>query len=107
MADNFTMDDQGTQPQPGTSPSQPGIPPSQPGMPQSPPQPTPFPQMVLGAVEAHFVAEHTRAVANVNNYLQNPAGIGEHPDIVEECIVLFEKLSHAEGALESIRKSIP
>jgi len=65
-----------------------------------------FPQILLGAVEAHFVAKHSRAVANLNNYLQHTVGIGEHPDIVAECAKLFEDLSAAEGALESIRKTL-
>ena len=63
-----------------------------------------FPQILLGAVEAHFVAKHSRAVENLNNYLQHTVGICEHPDIVAECAKLFEDLSAAEGALESIRK---
>lgn len=65
-----------------------------------------FPEVLLGAVEAHFVAKHSKAVANLNNYLQNTAAIGEHPDIVTECVRLFEELSAAEGALESIRKTL-
>ena len=65
-----------------------------------------FPQILIGAVEAHFVARHSKAVANLNNYLQNTAAIGEHPDIVAECVQLFEELSAAEGALEGIRKTL-
>ena len=65
-----------------------------------------YPQILLGAVEAQFVAKHSKAVANLNNYLQNPAGIGEHPDVVAECAQLFEELSAAEGVLESIRKTL-
>ena len=39
-------------------------------------------QNVLTALRSHFVAKRDRSVANLNNYLNNPAGIGEHPDIV-------------------------
>ena len=59
-------------------------------------------QNLLTALRSHFIAKRDRAVANLNNYLNNPAGIGEHPDIVEECTKLLEDLSDAEGVLSTL-----
>ena len=59
-------------------------------------------QNLLTALRSHFIAKRDRAVANLNNQLNNPAGIGEHPDIVEECTKLLEDLSDAEGVLSTL-----
>ena len=61
-------------------------------------------QLLLQAVESHFIAKKTKAIANLNNYLQHPAAIGEHPDLVEETVKLFEDVAHADGLLETIKK---
>jgi SLT domain-containing protein len=65
-----------------------------------------YSQLLLQAVESHFIAKKTKAIANLNNYLQHPAAIGEHPDLVEETIKLFEDVSHADGLLDTIKKVI-
>jgi len=59
-------------------------------------------QNLITAVRSHFVAKRDKAVANLNNYLNNPAGIGEHPDIVEECVKLLQDLSDADGVLDTL-----
>jgi hypothetical protein len=59
-------------------------------------------QNLLTALRSHFVAKRDKAVANLNNYLNNPAGIGEHPDIVEECVNLLQDLSDADGVLDTL-----
>ena len=43
-----------------------------------------------------------KAFANLTNYLNNPAGIGEHPDIVDECEKLVEDISSADGKLQTL-----
>jgi len=59
-------------------------------------------QNLLTALRSHFVAKRDRSIANLNNYLNNPAGIGEHPDIVEECTKLLQDLSDAEGVISTL-----
>ena len=45
--------------------------------------------------------------ANVMVYVKNPAGIGEHSDIVEAVIAELDKLSAADDRLEMINKYFP
>jgi hypothetical protein len=59
-------------------------------------------QNLLTALRSHFIAKRDRSIANLNNYLNNPAGIGEHPDIVEECTKLLQDLSEADGVLSTL-----
>ena len=54
---------------------------------------------MLKAALSHFVAIRDRAVSNLNNLLQNPAGVGEHVDLVGEVIGLVEELERANSCV--------
>ena len=69
----------------------------------TPPPSTPF-QLILGAIEAEALAQRAKAVANLNVYMQNPAGIGEHPDVVAECTKLIEQIGNADSTIETLRR---
>ena len=62
----------------------------------------PFEQFTIEAVNAHFAAQKSRAVANLNNYIFKSAGIPEHPDAVGEVIKLIEDVAHADGCLNTV-----
>ena len=55
---------------------------------------------MLKAALSHFVAARDRAVANLNNLLNNSAGIGEHVDLVGEVITLVEEIEKAYSCVE-------
>ena len=57
-------------------------------------------QKLLQALSAHYTAKLQRAEANLFNYFKNPAGIGEHPDIVEEMIKQVDEIAAARDGLE-------
>jgi len=59
---------------------------------------------ILNAVIAN--AEGNLAVhkTNVEVYLQNPAGIGEHSDIVEAVIAEVEKMAHWQDVIDIIEE---
>ena len=57
---------------------------------------------ILEALIATYVAEEKAAGANLNNYLNNAAGIGEHPDIVAETKKLVEKIGAARANRELV-----
>ena len=58
----------------------------------------------LVAARSHFTAVRDRAIANLNNYIFNPVGVGEHPDIAGECIKLVEEIDRAESVLQTISR---
>lgn len=57
------------------------------------------------ALEAHYHAEATSAKATLDVYFTNAAGIGEHPQVVEEMTKQLEKLANAEDCLEALKKN--
>ena len=65
--------------------------------------PTPQ-QALMGALEMHYVSNRTRALANLNQYMINPVGVAEHPDVVGEVIKLVEIINHSDGMLETLKK---
>ena len=91
MADNFTMNDDNEQQPSATQPEA--------MTPQQVSQ-----QSVFTAVEAHFIAQRARAIANINGYIHSPAGVAEHPDIVEEVIKLLSAIDDADGKLATLKR---
>tara|TARA_B100000073_G_scaffold317042_1_gene294120 strand:+ start:211 stop:453 length:243 start_codon:yes stop_codon:yes gene_type:complete len=55
---------------------------------------------LLEALETRYRGEIASAKANVRVYLENPAGIGEHPDVVQAIDMELEKLASAHEKLE-------
>ena len=101
MTDGFTMNDNvppiGQQSGPVSEP-----PPQLGSAPPLPPQTQQ--QALLGAVETHFLAVRSRAVANLNGYMLGQAGVAEHPDVVAEVIKLVETIDHSEGLLNTFKR---
>ena len=50
-------------------------------------------EQLLSAVKAHAQGEIAKHKANVNVYLEHPAGIGEHSDITEAIQVELDKIA--------------
>ena len=61
---------------------------------------------ILLALKAHYEASAAKNEVLLENYLQNSAGIGEHPDIVEECVKIVDNLVSAKDALNEVLKQI-
>ena len=47
----------------------------------------------VDALRAKYQAEKLEAIATLEVYVKNAAGIGEHPQIIEEMATLVEKSS--------------
>ena len=60
-------------------------------------------KQIVDALNAKYMASKLQAIANLQNYLSNPVGIGEHPDIVSECAKLLEQITDADGNLLTLR----
>lgn len=54
------------------------------------------------ALLLEYNAMKTKALANLENYVSNPAGIGEHADIVEEMSALVKQVADAEGYIKVV-----
>ena len=62
-------------------------------------------KMIVDALRKKYEYEIISARANIDVYLRNPAGIGEHPDIVAAVDSEMEKLSSAEDKLKSLNSN--
>ena len=59
---------------------------------------------LIKALTAHATGEIAKHKANVEVYLTNPAGIGEHSDITEAIGVELDKISRYHDQIEVIQK---
>ena len=51
--------------------------------------------LIYTATVKHFEAEREKALVNARIYLDNPTGIGEHGEVVEEFIKMMSNRVHA------------
>ena len=58
--------------------------------------------MMIEALQKKYEAEIASARTNIQVYLTNPAGIGEHPDLVSAVDEQVAKLAEAEDKLETL-----
>ena len=61
---------------------------------------------LINAVKAHANGEIQKHLANVEVYLTNPAGIGEHSDITEAICLELDKISRYHDQLEVLNKYV-
>jgi len=59
---------------------------------------------LLRALIAHAHGEMTYHKANVNVYLANPVGIGEHPDVMGAITSEIEKVAYWEDQVQVLEK---
>ena len=63
--------------------------------------------LIINAIVASANALETKAIANLNNYLSNSVGVGEHPDIVEEARKQVLLISEAREIKQTILDLMP
>ena len=61
-------------------------------------------EQLIKAILAHARGEIERHRANVEVYLSNPAGIGEHSDITDAIQVEIDKISRYHDQIEVIER---
>jgi|TARA_A100001037_G_scaffold299312_1_gene324674 hypothetical protein len=59
---------------------------------------------MLEVLKKMYEAEIEKARANISIFLENPAGIGDHSDIIGAMDEQVVKLCDASGKLESLEK---
>ena len=62
---------------------------------------------ILDALEARYEAQVAEAHATIKIYLENPVGIGEHPQHLEEINKQIEKIANAKEKLEVLDEFEP
>ena len=55
--------------------------------------------MVMKSLKLQYESEIAKAKDNIEVYLSNPAGIGEHPDLAAAIDSQVEVIAHAEDKL--------
>ena len=61
--------------------------------------------MIVDALRKKYEYEIMSAKANIDVYLKNSVGIGEHPDIVAAVDTEMKKLADAEDKLKSLNNN--
>lgn len=62
-------------------------------------------ELMFRALRNRFEAERDEALATLEVYFTNPAGIGEHPQIIDEMAKLINKLTSAEDNLSCLTRT--
>ena len=62
---------------------------------------------ILDALEAKYQADIAHADATLKIYLENSVGIGEHPQHIEECDKLINKIAEAQDKLDVLKSFEP
>jgi|TARA_Y100000114_G_C11699046_1_gene297508 hypothetical protein len=60
--------------------------------------------VILKALEDKYNAVISEAEANLKIYLEKPAGVAEHPDVVVEADKLIAKIAEAEDKLDILKE---
>jgi len=61
-------------------------------------------QLIMNAILAEANAKEAKAIANLQIYMSNSAGIGEHPDVVAECSKLIKDIAEAREIRDTVIK---
>ena len=64
-------------------------------------------QILLNAVRSHARGHIDKHVANVEVYLKNPAGIGEHSDIVDAIEIELKAIAEYQDQIDTLDKYFP
>lgn len=59
---------------------------------------------LLEAFKSHAKGHVDKHVANIEVYLHNPVGVGEHPDIIEAIETEMEEVAKYDDMLEMVNK---
>ena len=59
---------------------------------------------MIDALRKKYEADIAHAKANIEVYLNNPVGIGEHSDLVSAVDEQIDNMAHAEDKLEVLNK---
>ena len=59
-------------------------------------------QLLMQAAMARLEAERQEALAVLNLYINTPVGVPDHPNIMECIMTSIERISKAEGTMQTL-----
>ena len=62
-----------------------------------------YKNVIVDALEKKYEAQMAQAEANVKVYMENPVGVGEHPNIVQEVEKLLKEIKDAKEMLDELK----
>ena len=62
-----------------------------------------YKDVIVDALEKKYEAQMAQAEANVKVYMENPVGVGEHPNIVQEVEKLLKEIKNAKEMLDELK----
>ena len=62
-----------------------------------------YKDVIVDALEKKYEAQMAQAEANVKVYMENPVGVGEHPNIVQEVEKLLKEIKDAKEMLDELK----
>lgn len=60
----------------------------------------------INALNARYQAQRLEAIATLEVYLKSSAGIGEHPQIIDEMDKLIRQIADADGCLDVLKSVV-
>ena len=63
-----------------------------------------FKRVIIQALEDRYNAQISEAEATIKIYFEQPVGIGEHPQHVDEVDKLIEKIANAEEKIKVLQE---
>ena len=60
-------------------------------------------EVIVDALEKKYEAQMAQAEANVKVFMENPVGVGEHPNIVQEVEKLLKEIKDAKEMLDELK----
>ena len=62
-----------------------------------------YKEVIVDALEKKYEAQMAQAEANIKVYMENPVGVGEHPNIVQEVEKLLKEIKDAKEILDELK----
>jgi len=60
--------------------------------------------LLIAALQSHFKAKRDQAVAHLSIFVNNPVGVGDHQNMLKECVDLVEQIAAAEENMRVVQK---
>ena len=64
---------------------------------------TSYKEVMVDALEKKYEAQMALAESNIKVFMENPVGVGEHPNIVQEVEKLLKEIKDAKEMLDELK----